>query len=78
MPAARNTSWQPHARPQSLLIPGPTHTGLPADKIDDEHIEAMHDHGMILIKVPKLEKHKSTTPRLIPIKPVEAKEKFQP
>jgi len=52
---------------------GSTHTGLPTDMIDEEHIEAMNDHGMIVVKVPKLEKHKGTAPRLIPIKPVEAK-----
>jgi HSP20 family molecular chaperone IbpA len=43
---------------------------LPAGRVDIEHIEAVNDHGMMQITVPKLQIDEgSGGPRLIPIKP---------
>lgn len=42
---------------------------LPPGRVDVEHIEAVNDHGMLLITMPKLQiKEGSDAPRIIPIK----------
>jgi HSP20 family protein len=49
---------------------------LPPGRVDVERIEALNDHGMLQITMPKLQiEERSDAPRMIPIKPATAAHK---